>query len=69
MTRCNAYPNNLNKPKRLHHLKSQPIFAEASQTEWCEPFDCLTRFSGFQGLLRLLGIVLVDDWDTRWIYK
>ena len=34
MTRCNAHPNHPNRPKRveiLHHLKSQPIFSEASK--------------------------------------
>ena len=50
-TRCNANPNHLNRLKSveiLHHLKSQPIFSEASQTEWCELLDCpLTGFSGF----------------------
>ena len=37
-----VYPNQLNKLKRgakLHRLKTQPIFPEASQTEWREPFD------------------------------
>ena len=24
---------------KLHHLKPQPIFSEASQTEWPEPVD------------------------------
>ena len=34
-------PNQLNRLKgveKLHHLKSEPIFSEASQTEWCKPF-------------------------------
>ena len=45
-TRYNAHPNHLYRLKRveiLHHLISQPIFSEAFQTEWCEPFDCLNR--------------------------
>ena len=33
--------------EKLHRLKSQPIFSEASQTEWREPFDFPTRMSGF----------------------
>ena len=36
-----VHPNQLNRLKRvekLHHLKSEPIFPEASQTEWCKPF-------------------------------
>ena len=35
MTRCNANPNHLYRLKRvqiLHHLKLQPIFSEASQS-------------------------------------
>ena len=32
---------------KLHHLKPQPIFSEASQTEWPEPVDFPTGFSGF----------------------
>ena len=27
----------------MHHLKRQPIFSEASQTEWREPFDYPNR--------------------------
>ena len=43
-------PNQLNKLKRveiLHRLRRQPIFSEASQTEWREPFDFQPKFSGF----------------------
>ena len=46
------FPNQLNRLKRvekLHRLKTQPIFSEASQTEWRKPsaFDFPTRISGF----------------------
>ena len=37
--------------KKLHRLKTRPIFTEASQTEWREPFDFPTGISGFSGLL------------------
>ena len=40
-TRYKVHPNQLNRLKRvekLHHLKSETIFSEASQTKWCEPF-------------------------------
>ena len=36
---------------KLHHLKPQPIFSEASQTEWPEPVDFPTGFSGFPLLM------------------
>jgi len=42
--------NKLNKIKReakLHRLKTQPIFSEASQTEWREPCDFPTAISVF----------------------
>ena len=45
-----VYLNQLNELKReakLHRLKSQPMFSEASQTEWHEPFDFPTGISGF----------------------
>ena len=45
-----VYANQLNKLKReekLLRLKSQPIFSEASQTEWHEPFDFPTGICGF----------------------
>ena len=45
-----VYLNQLNKLKReakLHRLKSQPIFSEASQTEWGEPCDFPTEISVF----------------------
>ena len=35
------------KVEKLHRLKSQPIFSEASQTKCCEPFDFPTGISGF----------------------
>ena len=44
------YPNQLNRLKRvekIHRLKSQPIFSEASQTGWREPFDFPTGITGF----------------------
>ena len=44
------YPNQLNRlirVEKLHRLKSQTIFSEASQTEWREPFDFPTGISGF----------------------
>ena len=44
------YPNQLKRLKRvekLHRLKLQSIFSEASQTEWREPFDFPTGNSGF----------------------
>ena len=40
-TRYKVHPNQLNRPKRVEkfdHLRSEPIFPEASQTEWCKPF-------------------------------
>ena len=33
--------------EKLHDLKSQPIFSEASQLEGLEPFDFPTGISGF----------------------
>ena len=74
-TRYEAYPNHLYRLKRveiLHHLNSQSIFSEVSQTEWREPFDWLNEFSGFSlsngkypkftlRIFRLLEIVLLDD--------
>ena len=44
-TRYKVYSNELNRQKRLkiHHLKRQPIFSEAFQTEWREPFDYPNR--------------------------
>ena len=45
-----VYPYQLNKKrvkKKLYHLKSQPIFTKASQTEWCEPYYFPTGISGF----------------------
>ena len=33
--------------KKLHRTKLEPIFSEASQTEFREPFDFLTRTCGF----------------------
>ena len=50
MTRYNVHPNQLNRLKRvekLHPLKSQPMFCEAPQTQWCKAFDFLTRISRF----------------------
>ena len=46
------FPNQLNRLKRVekfHRLKTQPIFSEASQTEWRIPsaFDFPTGISGF----------------------
>lgn len=44
------YPNQLKRLKRvekLHRLKLQSIFSEASQTEWREPFDFSTGNFGF----------------------
>ena len=43
-------PNQLNRPKgvqKLHRTKLQPMFSEASQTEWRKPFDFPTRICGF----------------------
>ena len=37
--------------KKLHRLKTRPIFTKASQTEWREPFDFPAGISGFSGLL------------------
>ena len=50
MTHYKIYPNQLKRLKRvekLHCLKSQPIFSEASQTKWHEPSDFPTRISRF----------------------
>ena len=50
-TRYKVHPNQLNRLKlrggKEIRLKSQPIFSEASQTEWREPFDFQTGISGF----------------------
>ena len=32
-------PNRLKRLQKLHPLKSQSIFSEASRTEWRKPFD------------------------------
>ena len=45
-----VYQNQLKRLKRaekLIFLKSEPIFSEASQMEWHEPFDFQTGISGF----------------------
>ena len=45
-----VYQNQLKRLKRAEKLiclKSEPIFSEASQTEWHEPFDFQTGISGF----------------------
>ena len=50
MTHYKVYPNQLKRLKRvekLHSLKSQAIFSEASQMEWCVPSDFPTRISRF----------------------
>ena len=47
MTRYNAYLNKLNRLKRvenLHHHKAKPMFSEAPQKEWHEPFYFSTTF-------------------------
>ena len=43
------YPHQLDRQRveKQHHLILQPIFSEASQTEWREPFDFPTGISGF----------------------
>ena len=49
-THCKVYPNQLNRLKRvgkLHCLKSQIIFSEASPMEWHKPSDFPTRISRF----------------------
>ena len=43
----NVYPNQLNRlksAKKLHPLKSQPMFSEAPRREWREPFDLQPDF-------------------------
>ena len=43
-------PNQLNALKeftKFHCLKSQPILSKASQMEWPQPFDFLTRIPVF----------------------
>ena len=50
MTHSKVCPNQLKRLKRvekLHCLKSQPIFSEASQMEWHEPSDFPTGISRF----------------------
>ena len=50
MTHSKVCPNQLKRLKRvekLHCLKSQPIFSEASQMEWRIPSDFPTRISRF----------------------
>ena len=50
MTHSKVCPNQLKRLKRvekLHCLKSQPIFSEASQMEWHVPSDFQTRISRF----------------------
>ena len=38
--------------KKMHRLKTRPIFTKASQTKWREPFDFPAGISaGFSGLL------------------
>ena len=51
MTRYNAYLNKLNRLKRvenLHHHKAKPMFSEASQKEWHEPFYFSTTWFPLQ---------------------
>ena len=39
-TRYKIYPNqSTEQTEKLHPLKSQPMFSEASRTEWRKPFD------------------------------
>ena len=50
MTHSKVCPNQLKRLKRaekLHCLKSQPIFSEASQMEWHEPSAFPTGISRF----------------------
>ena len=50
MTRYKIYPNQRNRLKReetWHRLKLQPIFSDASQTEWRVTFDFASGISGF----------------------
>ena len=42
-----AYRKRLKRVEKLHCLKSQPIFSEASQMEWRIPSDFPTRISRF----------------------
>jgi len=48
-----VYPNQLimkrlRRVEKLLDPKSQPILSEASQTEWCKPFDFAVEFlTGF----------------------
>ena len=46
-THYNVHSNQQNRLEKLHPLKSLPMFFEASQTKWREPFDFTTRNSGF----------------------
>ena len=63
ITRYKVHLNQLNRLKvvwgKMHHLKSQPIFSEASQMEWLEPFDFPTGISGFPMYLVSLLLNLV----------
>lgn len=44
--------NSLRRVEKLHPIKSSPMFFEAPQTEWREPFDfpqAISRVSMFKG--------------------
>ena len=45
---------------KCYRPKSQPIFSEDFQTEWCKPFDFSTRISGFPK--EVTSIPLVFCW-------